>query len=128
MSVEETAFVREFFSIAPPVRGWATVFGAIGAMPSITSAKAGSSAIRPFKVTIPEADIAAMKRRIAQTRWADAQPVADDGQGVRRQALEPLMRYWASDYDWRKVEARLNARGIIDLPVAVCVFPVAKQN
>ncbi|MFC0104358.1 epoxide hydrolase family protein [Sphingopyxis terrae] len=50
-----------------------------------------------------------MKRRIAETRWADAQPVADDSQGVRRQTLEAMMRYWAGDYDWRKVEARLNS-------------------
>ncbi|MGF7151197.1 pimeloyl-ACP methyl ester carboxylesterase [Sphingomonas zeicaulis] len=50
-----------------------------------------------------------MRRRIAETRWADTQPVDDDGQGVRREALEPLMRYWAEAYDWRKVEARLNA-------------------
>jgi pimeloyl-ACP methyl ester carboxylesterase len=50
-----------------------------------------------------------MQRRIAETRWADAQPAPDDSQGVRRQRLEPLMRYWARDYDWRKVEARLNA-------------------
>lgn len=86
----------------------AAAVGAIGALPSVTRATAGNSAIRPFKIAIPDADIAAMKRRIAETRWADAQPVSDDGQGVRRQTLEPLMRYWAGDYDWRKIEARLN--------------------
>lgn len=51
-----------------------------------------------------------MKRRIAATRCAEVEPVGDDGQGVRRQTLESLMRYWATDYDGRKVEARLNAR------------------
>lgn len=74
-----------------------------------TLAKAASPAIRPFKVAIPQTDITAMRRRIAATRWADAEPAGDDSQGVRRQSLEPLMRYWATDYDWRKVEARLNA-------------------
>jgi pimeloyl-ACP methyl ester carboxylesterase len=74
-----------------------------------TLAKAASPAIRPFKVAIPQPDITAMRRRIAATRWADAEPAGDDSQGVRRQSLEPLMRYWATDYDWRKVEARLNA-------------------
>jgi len=78
-------------------------------LPGMARAQAAGGAIRPFKIAIPAADIAAMKRRIADTRWADPQPAADDSQGVRRQSLEPLMRYWAGDYNWRKVEARLNA-------------------
>lgn len=87
----------------------AALAGAMGAMPGIVQAQVAGGAIRPFKVAIPSADIAAMKRRIRDSRWADAQPAADDSQGVRRQTLEPLMRYWAGDYDWRKIEARLNA-------------------
>jgi pimeloyl-ACP methyl ester carboxylesterase len=87
----------------------ASVAGALGAMPSMARAQAGGSAIRPFKVAIPAAEIQAMQRRIAETRWADSQPAGDDSQGVRRQTLEPLMRYWARGYDWRKIEARLNA-------------------
>ncbi len=83
--------------------------GAMSAIPSVVGAQAAGSAIRPFKVAIPDADIAAMKRRIAETRWADAEPAPDDNQGVRRQTIEPLLRYWASDYDWRKVEAKLNS-------------------
>ncbi|NIJ20666.1 pimeloyl-ACP methyl ester carboxylesterase [Sphingomonas naasensis] len=81
----------------------------MNAMPGIARAQPGADAIRPFRAAIPTADIVAMKRRIAGTRWADAQPATDDGQGVRRQTLEPLMHYWAGEYDWRKVEARLNA-------------------
>ncbi|MDT8759208.1 epoxide hydrolase 1 [Sphingomonas psychrotolerans] len=87
----------------------AGVAGALGAVPSLARAQGGKSAIRPFRIDIPEAELHAMKRRIAETRWADAQPARDDSQGVRRDALEPLMRYWAQGYDWRKVEARLNA-------------------
>jgi pimeloyl-ACP methyl ester carboxylesterase len=87
----------------------AAVAGALGAMPSMAFAQGSGTAVRPFKIAIPEADIQAMKRRIAQTRWADVQPVADDTQGVRREILEPMMKYWAGAYDWRKVEARLNA-------------------
>jgi pimeloyl-ACP methyl ester carboxylesterase len=78
-------------------------------MPAMARAQAGGSAIRPFKVAIPAAEIQAMQRRIAEARWADPQPADDDSQGVRRQTLEPLMRYWARGYDWRKIEARLNA-------------------
>lgn len=87
----------------------ASVAGALGAMPAMARAQAGGSAIRSFKVAIPAAEILAMQRRIAETRWADPQPAGDDSQGVRRQTLEPLMRYWARGYDWRKIEARLNA-------------------
>ncbi|SBV32190.1 putative epoxide hydrolase [uncultured Sphingopyxis sp.] len=100
MSADFTTSRRGFVAAA-------AALGAIAAVPPL--ARAGTAAIRPFKVAILDADLAAMKRRIAETRWADAQPVADDGQGVRRQTLEPLMRHWAGDYDWRKVEARLNA-------------------
>lgn len=100
MSADFTTSRRGFVAAA-------AALSAIAAVPPL--ARAGTAAIRPFKVAIPDADLAAMKRRIAETRWADAQPVADDGQGVRRQTLEPLMRHWAGDYDWRKVEARLNA-------------------
>lgn len=81
---------------------------ALSAIPAAARAQAGS-AIRPFRISVPAADIAAMKQRILETRWADAQPASDDSQGVRRQTLEPLLRYWATGYDWRKVEAQLNA-------------------
>ncbi|KQZ72534.1 multidrug MFS transporter [Sphingopyxis sp. Root214] len=94
----------------PSRRGFVTTAATLGALAAVPSvARTGNAAIRPFKVAIPDPDLAAMKRRVAETRWADAQPVADDSQGVRRQTLEAMMRYWAGDYDWRKVEARLNA-------------------
>ena len=87
----------------------AAMAGAVGVMPSALGAAVGSASVRPFQAAIPARDLAAMKRRIAETRWADAEPAGDDSQGVRRQTLEPLMRYWAGGYDWRKVEAGLNA-------------------
>ncbi|MGF7153367.1 epoxide hydrolase family protein [Novosphingobium gossypii] len=85
------------------------VAGAMAAVPGISRAATAGGSVRPFRVAVADADIVAMKRRIAETRWADPQLVSDDGQGVRRQTLQPLMAYWASAYDWRKVEARLNA-------------------
>lgn len=87
----------------------AALVGAASALPGLARAQVGTGAIRPFKVAIPAAEVIAMKRRIADTRWADHQPVTDEGQGVRRQTLEPLLRYWAGDHDWSKAEARLNA-------------------
>src|SRR6185436_4405153 len=68
-----------------------------------------STAIRPFQVNVPEADLADLRRRIAATRWPEKETVADTSQGVPLKALQDLARYWASDYDWRKCEAKLNA-------------------
>ena len=66
-------------------------------------------AIRPFKVEVPEPEIEALRTRIAATRWPEKEPVADPTQGVQLATMQALARYWASDYDWRKCEARLNA-------------------
>ena len=65
--------------------------------------------IRPFHVKIPEADLADLRKRIAATRWPDKETVSDRSQGAPLSSLQQLVHYWASDYDWRKVEARLNA-------------------
>lgn len=88
----------------------AALAGGLSVLPAAVRAQVGGGTpVRPFKVAIPAAEIADMKRRIRETRWADTQPATDDSQGVRRQTLEPLLSYWAGAYDWRKVEARLNA-------------------
>jgi pimeloyl-ACP methyl ester carboxylesterase len=65
--------------------------------------------IRPFHVEIPEEELAEMRRRIAATRWPSKELVADRSQGVQLEALQALARYWETDYDWRKAEAKLNA-------------------
>ena len=65
--------------------------------------------IRPFHLEIPEEQIDDLRRRIAQTRWPTKELVADRSQGVQLRTLQELARYWATDYDWRKAEARLNA-------------------
>ncbi|MBW4657025.1 MAG: epoxide hydrolase 1 [Kaiparowitsia implicata GSE-PSE-MK54-09C] len=80
----------------------------VAAMPSTSRARSHDETIRPFKVGIPDEALAAMRQRIVATRWADAEPVSDDSQGVRRRTIEPLLRSWATDYDWRKVETTLN--------------------
>jgi hypothetical protein len=83
--------------------------GAARAVPSSAGAGAGSEAIRPFHVSVPEKVIAGLRRRLADTRWPGRETVTDKSQGVQRAELEDLVRYWKGDYDWRKVEARLNA-------------------
>ncbi|HLX36477.1 MAG TPA: epoxide hydrolase [Candidatus Binataceae bacterium] len=69
-----------------------------------------SGEIRPFpKINFSEAQLDEMRRRISATQWPDRETVADDSQGPRLATMQKLARYWATDYDWRKVEARLNA-------------------
>src|SRR4051794_30567915 len=65
-------------------------------------------AIRPFAVHVPEAALVDLGRRIGMTRWPDKETVADDSQGVPLAKLQELVRYWGTDYDWRKLESRLN--------------------
>ncbi|RFZ90565.1 epoxide hydrolase [Mucilaginibacter conchicola] len=65
--------------------------------------------IRPFKVHISDEAIADMRKRIAETRWPAKETVVDASQGVKTEKLKALASYWATDYDWRKAEAKLNA-------------------
>jgi pimeloyl-ACP methyl ester carboxylesterase len=65
--------------------------------------------IRPFRVDMPDEAIADLRRRIAATRWPSRELVADRSQGVQLATITELARYWATDYDWRAFEARLNA-------------------
>jgi pimeloyl-ACP methyl ester carboxylesterase len=65
--------------------------------------------IRPFHVDVPDEALEDLRRRIEATNWPEKETVADDSQGVPLAMTQELARYWARDYDWRKVEARLNA-------------------
>jgi pimeloyl-ACP methyl ester carboxylesterase len=64
--------------------------------------------IRPFKVQIPQGALDDLRRRIAATRWPDKETVDDSSQGAQLAKLQGLIRYWGTDYDWRKIEAKLN--------------------
>ena len=79
----------------------------IGATP--TEEAGPDSSIRPFEFHASDEDLADLKRRIAATRWPDRETVADDSQGVQLATMQKLADYWANDYDWRKVETRLNS-------------------
>jgi len=68
-----------------------------------------TTALRPFHFSAPEAQLTELRRRISATRWPDRETVADDSQGVQLATLQELARYWATEYNWRHVEARLNA-------------------
>src|SRR6266566_4351752 len=68
-----------------------------------------STAVRPFRINVPQKDLDDLRLRLAMTRWPKRETVTDDSQGVPLAMIQQLARYWATDYDWRKVEARLNA-------------------
>jgi hypothetical protein len=73
--------------------------------------QAGSenTAIREFQVSFPEAELTELRRRINATRWPERETVTDNSQGVRLATMQELARYWGTDHDWRKCEAKLNA-------------------
>ena len=66
-------------------------------------------AVRPFSIDVPEEELVDLRRRIADTQWPDKETVADQSQGVQLATMQELARYWATDYDWRKIEAKLHA-------------------
>ena len=68
-----------------------------------------ASHIRPFQVNIPDEALEDLRRRIAATNWPEKETVADQSQGVPLAMIQKLARYWATDYNWRRCEARLNA-------------------
>jgi pimeloyl-ACP methyl ester carboxylesterase len=74
-----------------------------------TEMKTATPSIRPFSVNFPDEALADLRRRVTATRWPDKETVADPSQGVQLATMRELARYWGADYDWRKVEARLNA-------------------
>jgi pimeloyl-ACP methyl ester carboxylesterase len=80
-----------------------------GLSPMPSAAEIGNGVLRPFRLRTPEAELVALRRRIAETRWPDRETVTDQSQGPQLAAMRELARYWATDYDWRKCEAKLNA-------------------
>ena len=67
------------------------------------------TAINPFSINVSDEDLEDLRRRISSMRWPDRQIVDDESQGVRLETMQELARHWATDYDWRDVEARLQA-------------------
>src|SRR5579872_2701139 len=68
-----------------------------------------NNALRPFQVNVPEAELTELRRRIAATRWPERETVTDASLGVQLATMQALARYWATEYDWRKIEAKMNA-------------------
>ena len=75
-----------------------------------------ATAIRPFQVNIPEAELTDLRRRINATRWPDQETVTDSSQGVQLAFMQALAQYWATDYDWRRCEAQAERSSPISSP------------
>lgn len=71
--------------------------------------RSDNTAVRPFRTHIPQAQLTDLRRRIHATKWPDRETVANDSQGVQLATLQQVARYWGTDYDWRKCEAKLNS-------------------
>ena len=99
---------REFVAVAAST----AAVGTLGLSAMDAAAQYGRSdktALRPFHVNVPEADLVDLRRRINATKWPERETVTDASQGVQLATTQALARYWATEYDWRKVEARMNA-------------------
>ena len=85
------------------------VLAASSVIPKQAHAATTADAVRPFHINVPNEQLADLRRRFAATRWPERETVTDDSQGVPLAMMQELARYWATDYDWRKCEAKLNA-------------------
>src|SRR6266568_8792187 len=90
------------------------LFGRVNAMTQALTdvaqpAGSGQTEIRPFRFTASDADLIDLRRRINATRWPEREIVTDQSQGVQLATMQNLARYWGTQYDWRKCEARLAA-------------------
>ncbi|WMT73520.1 epoxide hydrolase [Bradyrhizobium sp. Ash2021] len=107
--VKPEVFNRERRQLLRAVAGGALAAGAAGLLVNCPVLADAADAVRPFRIHVPEADLMDLRRRLAATLWPDKETVADDSQGVPLATLQELAHYWQKDYDWRKIEARLNA-------------------
>ena len=78
-------------------------------MPTATEEPTNTAPVRPFRVDVPDAELEALRLRVVATRWPDKETVADHSQGVPLATIQELARYWATGYDWRACESKLNA-------------------
>jgi pimeloyl-ACP methyl ester carboxylesterase len=82
---------------------------ALNLLPAGPAGAADDSAIRALRIDVPEAKLVDLRRRIAAIQWPEKENVDDPSQGVQLKTMQQLARYWVTEYDWRKIEARLNA-------------------
>src|SRR5829696_4973805 len=98
-------------ALMPPATALAQQHARMGAQATkaVKASATEDKSIRPFRVNVPQEALIDLSRRVAATKWPGRETVADASQGVQLATIRELARYWATDYDWRKVEARMNA-------------------
>jgi pimeloyl-ACP methyl ester carboxylesterase len=104
--------VKRFEQVSRAIKAGIIAMAAITSVmvsSTVTAGDNNDTAVRPFRVTIPAKELVDLRRRITATRWPTKELVGDRSQGVQLATLKALARYWVTDYDWRKAEARLNA-------------------
>jgi pimeloyl-ACP methyl ester carboxylesterase len=109
---EEVPYTRRRFLRETVLAVGAAQFGITALaeeQPEPVAAAKESDIIRPFHVSFPDTDLAEMRQRIAATKWPERETVTDDSQGVQLATIQALAQYWATDYNWRPCEAKLNA-------------------
>jgi pimeloyl-ACP methyl ester carboxylesterase len=94
---------------SPTRRDVLVTLTAAGAVNLFSEQVAAAESIRPFYINVPEETLVDLRRRIAATRWPDRETVDDQSQGVQLVKFQEVVRHWGTNYDWRKLEARLNA-------------------
>src|SRR5262245_63364176 len=99
--------------MAPGARVWCHALEQEASMTPVTATKTAEqtteAAIRPFQVDVPEAELTDLRNRVRAARLPEKETVSDFSQGVPLDTVQKLARYWATEYDWRKVEARLKS-------------------
>jgi len=96
-------------ALSAPVRAQHPASPGASTQGAATIRAADDASLRPFHLTVPDEALVDLRRRIAATRWPDRETVDDASQGVPLTKLQALVRYWGTDYDWRKAEVQLNA-------------------
>src|SRR6202166_5393526 len=103
MSATSSSLDRRAFLASSAAVGVSSLFA------TSARAAAGDDSIRPFHVNIPQDQLVDLRRRVLATRWPERETVTDRSPGMQLAKIQEVVRYWGKDYDWRKVEARLNA-------------------
>jgi pimeloyl-ACP methyl ester carboxylesterase len=106
MVMSDTQATHSSVKTLSPTLGTAASRANVGAQPRDAAA---NTAMRPFRINVPQAELDDLRKRVLATRWPEKEPVNDHSQGVPLATMQKLALYWATEYDWRKVEAKLNA-------------------
>lgn len=105
----KTMKTNTFFLAAKLTSGILLLLNGIGFAQRSPGIKEASEQVRPYKISVPQAEINDLRKRVLATRWPDKETVTDQSQGVKLEQIKKLVSYWGAAYDWRKAEARLNA-------------------